>query len=78
MLKFVIVCLTGHSVPKHTWVLMGPDLHKMLKLGKKCNYHAGWEYKEKPNELSLRNERNIVILDTLCIFRIASTNLILN
>ena len=35
-------CLTGHSVWRHTWVLMGPDLNKMLKPGQKSLYkHAG-------------------------------------
>ena len=31
----LFVCLTGRSVRIHAWVLMDPDLNKMLKLGYK-------------------------------------------
>ena len=31
----LFVCLTGRSMRRHTWVLMGPDSNKMLKPGLK-------------------------------------------
>ena len=39
----LFVCLTGRSVRRHTWVLMGQDSNKMLKPGYKSLYnkHAG-------------------------------------
>ena len=40
--KYIKVCLTGPSMQRHTWVLMGPDSNKMLKPGRKSLYkHAG-------------------------------------
>ena len=39
----LFVCLTGLSVQRHAWVLLGPDLNKMLKPGYKSLYkHADW------------------------------------
>ena len=38
----LFVCLTGRSVRRHTWVLMGPDSNKMLQARLKRLYkHAG-------------------------------------
>ena len=58
--KFVV---TGHSVWRHTWVLMGPDSNEMLKPGYKSPIyiwkHAGcvvYENKERERDLKSRGE----------------------
>ena len=60
VLVCLFVCLTGRSLRRHTWVLMGPDLNKMLKPGYKSLYknagQAVYENKEREKHRESRNE----------------------
>ena len=56
----LFVCFTGCSLWRHAWILMGPDLNKMLKLGNKSLSYAGWvvfKNREEEKDLTSRNKR---------------------